>query len=346
MECEKMKVAAQSRYGGPEVISVVERPMPQAGPGEVLVQVHSSTVTLADCAFRKADPFIVRFFAGLFRPRIEVLGDDIAGIVAAVGPGVTRFAIGDRIHGSAGTSLGGMAEYVCVKESGAIVKAPPGQDLVPLGGLNYAYLTAMPFIRDEARVKPADRVLINGAAGSVGAVAVQLAKHFGAEVTAVASGRHSELVRKLGADHFIDRQHEDFTACTGEYDVVFDAVGKSSFSRCAPALKAGGIYLTTVPSWGIMWLMLTGGQRGGKRGKLATTGLRPEADKVKDLHMLSTLLEQGAVWPVTDRVFPLDQIVEAHRYVEREVKAGDVVVAMPVVEAAPRLTEAAGAIPG
>ena len=335
-----MKVAAQSRYGGPEVISVVERPMPRPGPGEVLVEVHSSTVTLADCAFRKADPFIVRFFAGLFRPKIEVLGDDIAGVVTAVGPGVTRFAVGDRIHGSCGTSLGGMAEYVCVKETGAIAKAPPGQDLVPLGGLSYAYLTAMPFIRDEAQVKPGDRVLINGAASSVGAIAVQLAKHFGAEVTGVASGRHADLVQRLGADHFIDRQREDFAARRGEYDVVFDAVGKSSFARCAPALKAGGTYLTTVPSWGIMGLMLTGGQRSGKRGKLATTGLRPETDKLKDLHMLNNLLEQGAVWPVTDRVFPLDQIVEAHRYVEREVKAGDVVVAMPVAQEARQLAGA------
>ena len=335
-----MKVAAQSRYGGPEVISVVERPMPQPGPGEVLVQVHSSTVTLADCAFRKADPFIVRFFAGLFRPRIEVLGDDIAGVVAAVGPGVTRFAAGDRIHGSAGANLGGMAEYVCIKETGAIAKAPDGQDLVPLSGLSYAYLTAMPFIRDEARVKPGDRVLINGAASSVGAIAVQLAKYYGAEVTAVASGRHAERVRKLGADHFIDRQSEDFTSRAGAYDVVFDAVGKSSFARAAQALKPGGIYLTTVPSWGIMWLMLTGGQRGGKRGKLATTGLRPEADKRVDLDMLNSLLEQGAVWPVTDRVFSLDQIVEAHRYVEREVKAGDVVVTMPVAQETRRLSGA------
>jgi NADPH:quinone reductase-like Zn-dependent oxidoreductase len=346
LEIENMKVAAQSRYGGPEVISVVERPMPQPGPDEVLVQVHSSTVTLADCAFRKADPFIVRFFAGLFRPKIEVLGDDIAGVVTAVGPGATRFGVGDPIHGSVGTSLGGMAEYVCVKESGAVVKAPAGHDLVPLGGLSYAYLTAMPFVRDEAKVKPGDRVLINGAASSVGAIAVQLAKHFGAEVTAVASGRHAELVRKLGADHFIDRQHEDFTARRGEFDVVFDAVGKSSFGQAAPALKPSGIYLTTVPSWGIMWLMLTGGQRGGRRGKLATTGLRPEADKLKDLHMLNTLLDQGAVWPVTDRVFPLDLIVEAHRYVEREVKAGDVVVVMPVAQEATLPIDTSGAAQG
>ncbi|WP_297112055.1 NAD(P)-dependent alcohol dehydrogenase [uncultured Devosia sp.] len=328
-----MKVAAQDRYGGPEVISIVERAKPVPGAGEVLVAVHASTVTLADCAFRKADPFIVRFFGGLFRPKLDVLGDDIAGVVAEVGPGVTRFAAGDRVHGCTGASLGGMAEYVCVKESAALVKVPEGVDLIPLGGMSYAYLTAMPFIRDEAKVKPGDHVLINGAASSVGAMAVQLARHFGAEVTAVASARHRALVERLGANHFIDRQSADFTHISGAYDVVFDAVGKSGFKDSAACLKPGGIYLTTVPSWGIFWLMLTGGRRGSKRGRLATTGLRAETDKLKDLHILNRLLEQGAIRPVTDRTFPLDQIVEAHRYVEREVKAGDVVVTMPVAEA-------------
>jgi NADPH:quinone reductase-like Zn-dependent oxidoreductase len=332
-----MKVAAQNRYGGPDVISIVERPKPVPGEGEVQVEVHASTVTLADCAFRKADPFIVRFFAGLFRPKLEVLGDDIAGIVTAIGPNTSRFAVGDRVHGSVGAGLGGMAEFVCLKETGALVKVPDGHDLVALGGLTYSFLTAMPFIRDEAQVKPGDRVLINGAASSVGAIAIQLARHFGAEVTAVASGRHADLARRLGADHFVDRQKQDFTQGAGAYDVVFDAVGKSSFGKSRSALKPGGIYLTTVPSWSIFWLMLTGGQRGGKRGKLATTGLRPEGDKLGDLHVLNDLLEQGAVRPVTDRVFPLEAIVEAHRYVEREVKAGDVVVAMPVAQAQARL---------
>lgn len=332
-----MKVAAQSRYGGPDVITIEERPIPVPGDSEVLVQVHASTVTLADCAFRKADPFIVRLFAGLFRPKISVLGDDIAGVIAAVGSKVTTFAVGDRVHGSAGANLGGMAEYICLKESGALVKVPDGQDLVPLGGLSYSYLTAMPFIRDEGQVKTADRVLINGAGSSIGAVAIQLAKYFGAEVTAVASARHETLARTLGADHFIDRHAHDFTQQRDSFDVIFDAVGKSSYARSAAALRPGGIYLTTVPSWGIFWLMLTGGQRGGKRGKLATTGLRPEVDKLKDLEVLNVLLEQEAVRPVTDRTFPLAQIAEAHRYVETEKKAGDVVVVMPVAEAPLRL---------
>lgn len=335
-----MKVAAQSQYGGPEVIHIVERARPDPGPGQVLVQVHSSTVTLADCAFRKAEPFIVRFFGGLFLPRLDVLGDDVAGVVAAVGPGVSRFAPGDRVHGSVGSRLGGMAEYVLVDETAALVRVPEGQELIPLGGLSYAYLTAMPFIRDEGRVKPGHRVLVNGAASSVGAVAIQLARHFGAEVTAVASGRHADLTRRLGADHFIDRHQTDFTRQDGAFDVIFDAVGKSRFTEAARALKPGGIYLTTVPSWGIFWLMLTGGRRSGKRGKLATTGLRPESDKLKDLHILNTLLEQEQVRPVTDSQFRLDQIVEAHRYVEREVKAGDVLVVMPVAQPPLLLAEA------
>lgn len=324
-----MKVAAQSRYGGPEVISIQERAKPRPGPGEIVVRVHAATVTLADCAFRKADPFIVRLFGGLFRPKTEVLGDDIAGVVAEVGPGVTRFAPGDRVFGSVGEQLGGMAEYVCLKDSAAIVRIGEGPELAPLAGLSYGYLTAMPFIRDEAKVKPGDRVLVNGAASSVGAVGVQLARHFGAEVTAVASARHEGLVRDLGAQHFIDRHETDFAAVRDQYDVIFDAVGKSSFRAAAPALKPGGIYLTSAVSFGIFWLMLTGGKRGTRRGKLATTGLRPEADKRRDLEQLIELLDIGAVRPVTDRTFALAEIVDAHRYVEGERKAGDVIVLMP-----------------
>ena len=326
-----MKVAAQSRYGGPEVISVVDWPKPEPGPGEVLVQVHASTVTLADCAFRKAEPFIVRFFAGLFRPKIAVLGDNIAGIVEAVGAGVTRFRPGDRVFGSAGLSLGGMAEYVVLPEGEAIVVAPEGHDLPALGGIAYSFLTAMPFIRDEARVKRGDRVLINGAASSVGAIAVQLARHYGAHVTAVASQHRHAMLAAMGADALIDRHAEDFTQRRAEFDVVFDAVGKSSFARSRLSLKPGGIYLTTTPSLGIFWLMLTGGRRGDKRGKLATTGLRPVADKRADMQVLAEMLAAGTVKPVTDRRFPLAAISEAHRYVEQETKAGDVLVEMPVV---------------
>jgi NADPH:quinone reductase-like Zn-dependent oxidoreductase len=320
-----MRIVMQSRYGGPEVLEIREVPRPAPGENEVLVRVEAFSVTLADCAFRKADPFIVRFFGGLLRPRDLVLGDDIGGVVEAVGSKVTRFAVGEAVFGSVGSNLGGAAEYVCLSEDEAIVARPAGLDAGQGAGLSYGYLTAMPFIRDGAQVKPGDKVLINGAASSVGYVAMQLARHFGAEVTAVCSGRNAELVRSLGADHVIDRTTNDFTTARDAYDVIFDAVGKSSFGRCKAALRPGGIYLTTVPSLAILWHMLTK-RKPGKRGKLMTTGLRPVSDKLADLVVLGELVAGGALRAVTDRRYPLAQVAEAHRYVDAERKAGDVVV--------------------
>lgn len=320
-----MLAAIQSRYGGPEVIEVRPVTRPVAGAGQILIRVHAVTLTLADCAFRKADPIIVRLFAGLFRPRVGILGDSIAGVVEAVGPGVTRFAPGDRVFGTTNTGTGGTAQYMLADENAAIFPCPEMLDDAGAAGLTYGFLTAMPFIRDEGKVKAGDRVLINGASGSVGVVAIQLAKHFGAHVTAVCSGRNAELVRSLGADAVIDHTRRDFTEDRRTYDVIFDAVGKSSFSRCRRALKANGIYLTTVPSLGIVFHMLT---RRGKpqRAKLATTGLRPIEAKKADLLVMCALVEAGVLRAVTDRRFGLSQVQEAHRYVETERKAGDVVI--------------------
>jgi NADPH:quinone reductase-like Zn-dependent oxidoreductase len=322
-----MRQVTQSRYGGPEVLEIREVPPPVPRENEVLIRIEAFGVTLADCAFRKADPFITRFFTGLWRPRNLVLGDDIAGVVEAVGSKVTRFRVGEAVFGSVGDSLGGAADFVCLPEDAAIVRRPPMLDAGQGAGLSYGYLTAMPFMRDEGQVKPGHRVLINGAASSVGAVAVQLARHFGAEVTAVCSGYNGDLARSLGADHVIDRRKSDFTEARDAYDVIFDAVGKSSFGRCRAALKPGGIYLTTVPSFAILWHMLTK-RKPARRGKLATTGLRPVSAKLRDMEMLVELVEAGTVRAVTDRRFPLSQVADAHRYVETERKAGDVVVEM------------------
>lgn len=322
-----MRQVTQSRYGGPDVLEIREVPRPTPGENEVLIRIEAFGVTLADCAFRKADPVITRFFTGLLRPRNLVLGDDIAGVVEAVGAKVTRFRVGEAVFGSVGDRLGGAADYVCLPEDAAIVHRPPMLDAGQGAGLSYGYLTAMPFLRDEGQVKPGDRVLINGAASSVGAVAVQLARHFGAEVTAVCSGRNGDLARSLGADHVIDRTKSDFTEASDAYDVIFDAVGKSSFGRCRAALKPGGIYLTTVPSLAILWHMLTN-RKPARRGKLATTGLRPVTAKLRDMEMLVELVQAGTVRAVTDRRFPLSQVADAHRYVETERKSGDVVVEM------------------
>lgn len=320
-----MRIVTQTRYGGPDVLEIREMPRPTPKANEVLVRVEAFSVTLADCAFRKADPFIVRFFAGLVRPKNLVLGDTIGGVVEAVGKQVTRLKVGDPVFGSVGSDLGGSADYVCLADVEAIVRRPGGLDAGQGAGLAYGYLTAMPFMRDEAQVRPGDKVLVNGGASSVGYAAVQLAKHFGAEVTAVCSGRNGELTLALGADHVIDRTKADFAAVRERYDVIFDAVGKSNFGRCKAALKPGGIYLTTVPSLAILWHMLTK-RKPGKRARLATTGLRPVGAKLADMVVLAELVEAGAVRAVTDRRFPMADVAEAHRYVEAGRKAGDVVV--------------------
>ncbi|KRA50219.1 NAD(P)-dependent alcohol dehydrogenase [Devosia sp. Root635] len=322
-----MRQVTQSRYGKPEVLEIRDVPRPTPREHEVLVRVEAFSVTLADCAFRKADPFMVRLFSGLVWPKNLVLGDDIGGVVEAVGAKVRRFAVGDAVFGSVGSGLGGAADYVCLAEDQAIVRRPDGLDAGQGAGLSYGFLTAMPFIRDEAEVKRGDRVLVNGAASSIGVVAVQLARYFGAEVTAVCSARHTDLMRSLGADRVIDRTGTDFTVARDAYDVIFDAVGKSSFGRCKAALRPGGRYLTTVPSLAIVWHMLTK-RKPGKTGRLATTGLRPVAAKLKDMDVLVGLVETGAVRAVTDRRFPLADVAEAHRYVEAGRKAGDVVVEM------------------
>jgi NADPH:quinone reductase-like Zn-dependent oxidoreductase len=321
-----MKAAWIERYGPPEAITVREAPRPVPGPNGVLVRQRASTVSPADCAMRAGDPAIVRLFTGLMRPKQPIPGGAVAGEVEAVGAAVTRFRPGERVFGTTDPLPGAMAEYACLAEGGALAPIPDGLDFGEAAGLTYSFLTVMPYLRDEARLAPGQTILINGAAGSLGTVAVQLAKHMGAIVTAVCSTGKMELVRSLGAERVIDRTQTDFTAAEAAYDVVFDTVGKSSFGACRKALKPGGIYLTTTPSFAILFDMLRGKRADGKRAKMATTGLRPTPDKARDMAELIELVRAGALHGVIDRTYRLDEIAEAHRYVERGTKAGDVII--------------------
>jgi NADPH:quinone reductase-like Zn-dependent oxidoreductase len=323
-----MQAAYIERYGPPEAIIVRDVPRPEVGEHDVLVRMHASSVSPADCAMRSGDPFMIRFFTGLLRPRESVPGGAVAGIIEAVGAAVTLFQPGDRVFGTTDPAPGAMAEYALVPQSGALVRLPNGVDFGEAAGLTYSFLTAMPFLRDEAKLTPGMSILINGAAGSIGTVAIQLAKQMGATVTAVCSTRNAELVRSLGADFVIDRTKMDFTEASAAYDVIFDAVGKSSFRHARKALKPGGIYLTTVPSIAILVPMLRGADTEGKRGKLATTGLRPTPDKVKDMAVLQGYVAAGQLRGVIDRTYPLAAIAEAHRYVETGTKAGDVIISI------------------
>ncbi len=324
-----MRAAYIDRYGPPEAITVREVENPVPGPHDVLVRMAASTVSPADCAMRAADPFIVRFFAGLLRPKSPIPGGAVAGVVEAIGADVTRFKLGDRVFGTTDPLPNALAEFVVVSQDSPLVRMPDTLAFGEAAGLTYSFMTAMPFLRDEAKLQPGQSILINGASGSVGTVAVQLGKHMGAKVTAVCSTRNLDLVRSLGADIVIDRTVTDFTNASNAYDVIFDAVGKSSFKDCRAALRPGGIYLTTVPSFAILIHMLRGKRSDGKRAKLATTGLRPTAEKIKDMPILAQMVDAGVLRGVIDKTYPLAEIAKAHRYVETGTKAGDVIITIP-----------------
>lgn len=319
-----MKAIVQDAYGPPDILQLKEIAAPTPRDNEVLVRIHATTVTPADCAFRKGDPFATRFFNGLRRPKF-IPGDGLAGTVQAVGKDVRRFKPGDQVFGSAGPRFGAHAEYKVVPEDGVLATVPAGLTFAQAVAVADGALTALPFLRDVAKLHSGQTILINGASGSVGAAAVQLAKHYGADVAGVSSTTNTELVTFLGADEVIDYTQEDFTTRGETYDVVFDAVGKSSFHRSKPALKSGGIYLTTVPSLAIMLQMLWTSKLGSKKAKIAFTGLTQTSE---NLTFLKELTEAGVLRPVIDRHYPLEQIAEAHRYVEKGHKKGSVIIAV------------------
>jgi NADPH:quinone reductase-like Zn-dependent oxidoreductase len=321
-----MRAAVMTRYGGPEVLRVVEVPRPIAGPGEVLIRIHASVATPPDSAFRSANPPIVRAFTGWLGPKYPTPGTVIAGVVEAVGQGATRFAPGARVHGFSDRTFGAYAEYICLSETDGIVPMPAGLDFAGAAAASEPFMTAMPFLRDEAKLRAGQRLLINGASGAIGSMAIQLARRMGAEVTGVCSTTNAGMVRALGAHRVIDYTREDFARTAGGWDVIFDAVGKSSFRHCRKALAPDGIYMTTVPSFHILWTMLTTKRGRGRFGLLATTGLRPAAAKLADLELLNCMLAEGAVQPVIDRRYRLDEIAAAHAYVDTGRKRGSVVI--------------------
>jgi NADPH:quinone reductase-like Zn-dependent oxidoreductase len=328
-----MRIAAYHRYGAPEVVEVEERARPEPGPGELRVVVHAASVGAADAAGRSGSPWFARLAFGLRRPRNPVLGSDFAGVVDAVGAGVTRFAVGDRVFGATGADGGAHAEAVVVAEAGAVVPLPDAVSVATAVAICDGAMTALPFLRDAGRVGRGSRVLVNGASGAVGAAAVQLALHLGAEVTAVCGPAHVGLVAGLGASRVIDYTRDDpFRRDTpgAPFDVVFDAVGKATFARARVVLVRDGRYLTTVPSWAIMFQQLTS-RLGRRRAVILFTGLRSVEAKRPDLEELAALAASGRFAPLVDRVLPLDAVAEAHAVVDTGHKAGTVVIA-PVPE--------------
>lgn len=320
-----MLAAEYTRFGPPDVLEVVERPRPAPRAGEVLVRVHATTVTAAECHMRRGRPLWGRVILGFRRPRRRMrrLGLEFAGEVVKVGSDVTRCAPGDEIFGFTGFRLGAAAEYLCLPQSASFAPKPAGVPFARAAAAVDGSTTALFFLQGKAQVRAGQRVLVVGASGSIGTYAVQLAHRFGAEVTGVCSGRNADLVRSLGAAHVVDHTQTDFTTTGERYDVIFDTVGRSSYARSRGSLTARGCYMST--STGPLSTVLALATRLG-RGRRVLSGMSVE--KNASLAFVAGLLAEDALAVVIDRVLPLGEVVSAHEHVESGRKVGNVVVTL------------------
>jgi NADPH:quinone reductase-like Zn-dependent oxidoreductase len=317
-----MKAVVYDRYGPPEVqrLEDVERPVPKED--EVLVKIRATTVTRTDCGIRAGKPILVRFFFGLRGPKQRILGTELAGEVEAVGAAVSEFAVGDHVFGStAAFRSGAHAEFICMPESAPLAHMPAGMTFEEAAAVSDGAILALMGL-NSVHPQRGQTILVYGASGSIGTAGVQLAKHFGADVTAVCSTTNLELVRSLGADRVIDYTQEDFTRNGQTYDVIFDAVGKHSFARCKGSLKPGGAYVATDGLFRNLTLALWTSRIGDKK---VLFPIPPRYTKANVL-FLKQLIEAGKYRTVIDRCYPLEDVVEATRYVETEHKTGNVVL--------------------
>jgi len=322
-----MRAVVFDRYGPPEVLRLdeVERPVPR--DTEVLVKVQATTVNRFDTATREANrrsglaiSLLSRLVSGLRRPRQRVLGTEFAGEVEAAGAAVTEFAVGDRVFGTTGLKFGAHAEYLAMPVSARIAQMPAGMSFEEAAPTCDGALNALTCLK-QADLREGRRILIYGASGAIGTAGVQLARSFGADVTAVCNTKNLELVRSLGADKVIDYTQEDFTKNGQTYDVILDAVGKHSFTRSRGSLEPNGIYLPTDGFANLMWALVTP-RLGGKKVLFQI----PPRQTKQDVLFLKELIETGKYRPVIERRYPLEDVVEATRYVETEQKTGNVVL--------------------
>jgi NADPH:quinone reductase-like Zn-dependent oxidoreductase len=327
-----MKAIVYTKYGSPEVLQMKELPKPIPKDNEVLIKIHATTVNRTDCGFRKPEyPVIIRLVNGFFKPKRTILGSELAGEIEAVGKDVKTLKPGDKVFGLSTGNFGAHAEYICVSETVSITTKPANMSYNEAAAVCDGLMLAIAYIRkiDFAREKV---ILINGASGSIGSACLQLAKYYGAYVTAVCNTRNMEMVKSLGADAVIDYTKEDFTKTGKLYDVVLDAVGKSSFFRCRKILKPGGVYFSTelgYLSQNIFLAFLTpifSILPGRHHGKIVRFPI--PADSKEDVVFFKELIEAGKYKAIIDRCYTLEQIVDASKYVETGQKAGNVVITM------------------
>lgn len=326
MQANHMKAILCTRYGAPDVLQLreIEKPVPR--DNEVLIKVHATTATTAGLSGRTGKPVFARLFSGLTKPKQAILGIELAGEIEAVGKDVNLFQVGDQVFGMTGaTTPGAYAEFKCMPEEGALARKPAQMTYEEAAAVVEGGITALNFFKNRADIQPGQQVLIYGASGAVGTASVQVAKALGAKVTGVCSGRNFDLVKSLGADHLIDYTQEDFTRNGQKYDVIFDTVGKRSFSQCKESLTSHGLYLDSGNAATILSMLWTS-LSGGKKAVLLASYVRSASAIKNDLLALKELIEAGKIQPVIDRHYPLEGTAEAHNYVETGRKRGNVVI--------------------
>jgi NADPH:quinone reductase-like Zn-dependent oxidoreductase len=318
--CLTLKAIVYTKYGPPEVLILREVGKPVPGDNEILIRIHATAVSSGDIRLRKADPFAVRFFFGLTKPKRTILGFSLAGEIEATGKNVKLFKEGEKVFGTTGLNIGTYAQYKCLPENGLLTTKPLNMNYEEVAAIPFGGTAALYFLR-KGNIKRGQKVLIYGASGAVGTAAIQLAKYFGAEVTGVCSTTNLEMVKSLGADMVIDYTITDFSKNGETYDIIFDTVGKSSFSDCIRSLNSNGLLILASAGMSQMfkglWTSITS-------SKKVISGVIKE--KTEDIIFLKELIEKGKLKAVIDRIYPLEQIADAHRYVEMGHKKGNVVI--------------------
>ncbi len=317
-----MKAIVCTKYGAPDFLQMKEVEKPTPKDNEILIKIHASSVSSGDSRMRRADPFIIRLIFGFKRPRNPILGVVVAGEIEAIGKTVSKFSIGDQVFGSSGMHFGAHAEYVSVPEDAVLALKPSNMTYKEAASIPFGATASIHFLR-IANIQQGQKVLIYGASGALGTMAVQLAKNYGAEITAVCSTANVELMKSLGADHVIDYTQEDFTRNGKKYDVVFDTIGKSSLRKALKSLSDNGHLLLASAGIGTM---IGGSIKSIFIKKKIVSGVIKET--VKDMNFFKQLIEKGSLKAVIDRIYPLEQIVEAHAYVDKGHKKGNVIIAI------------------
>ena len=317
-----MKAAVNTEYGSPDVLQVREVEKPTPINNELLIRIYATSVSSGDWKMRKADPFLIRLFFGLFKPKKTVLGYVLAGEIENTGKDVTQFKKGEKIYATTGMNFGAYAEYICLPEKGVIATKPDSLSYEEAAAIPFGGNTALYFLR-KGGIQSGQKILICGASGAIGTAAVQLAKHFGAEVTAVCSTANLAMVQSLGADKVIDYTQEDFTKYGELFDIVFDTVGKSSYSDCMRVLKPTGRLVLSAAGLKEMFKGLWANMTSSKK---VISGVMSET--ADDLLFFNNLLSQGKFKAVIDTCYPLEDIAKAHRYVEKGHKKGNVIISI------------------